>query len=179
MVIENVNRLMEEEGLSPKDAAVKSMQQVTSPIIATTSVLLAMFIPICFMSGITGVMYRQFGITISISVFISMINALTLSPALSALLLRPIDRKRRKFILFRWFDSAFDKLTGGYMAIVRSLLRKAVLIGGAYLLLSCSLGWLYGLIPTGFVPDEDQGAFFVNIQPVSYTHLTLPTTMLV
>lgn len=164
VVIENVNRLMEEEGLSPKDAAVKSMQQVTSPIIATTSVLLAMFIPICFMSGITGVMYRQFGITISISVFISMINALTLSPALSALLLRPIDRKRRKFILFRWFDSAFDKLTGGYMAIVRSLLRKAVLIGGAYLLLSCSLGWLYGLIPTGFVPDEDQGAFFVNIQ---------------
>lgn len=164
VVIENVNRLMEEEGLSPRDAAIKSMQQVTSPIIATTSVLLAMFIPICFMSGITGVMYRQFGITISISVFISMINALTLSPALSALLLKPMNGTRRKFILFRWFDAAFDKLTAGYLAVVRSLLRKAILIGGLYLLFSCSLGWFYGLVPTGFVPDEDQGAFFVNIQ---------------
>ncbi len=164
VVIENVNRLMEEEGLSPKEAAVKSMQEVTSPIIATTSVLLAMFIPICFMSGITGVMYRQFGITISISVFISMINALTLSPALSALMLRPVEQNRKKFIFFRWFDAVFDKLTGGYLTIVRSLLRKAAFIAVLYLGMTCSLGWFYGLIPTGFVPDEDQGVFFVNIQ---------------
>ncbi len=164
VVIENVNRLMEEEGLPPKEAAIRSMCQVTSPIIATTSVLLAMFLPICFMSGITGVMYRQFGITISISVFISMINALTLSPALSALLLKPAVKERKKFIFFRAFDRLFEKLTGGYLAIVRTLLRKAVLVGGLYLLFTCSLGWLYDRIPTGFVPEEDQGAFFVNIQ---------------
>lgn len=164
VVIENVNRLMEEEGLPPKEAAIRSMHQVTSPIIATTSVLLAMFLPICFMSGITGVMYRQFGITISISVFLSMINALTLSPALSALLLRPIDKGRRKPLLFRMFDRMFDKLTGGYLALVRSLLRKAVFIGGVYLLFTLSLVWIYGKVPTAFVPDEDQGAFFVSIQ---------------
>lgn len=164
VVIENVSRIMEEEGLPPKEAAIKSMQQVTSPIIATTSVLLAMFIPICFMSGITGVMYRQFGLTIAISVFISMINALTLSPALSALILKPVDRNRRKFIFFRWFDICFDKLTHGYTFVVRSLLRKVIITGFLYACLTASLWWLYGILPTGFIPDEDQGAFFVNIQ---------------
>ncbi len=164
VVIENVSRIMEEEGLSPKEAAVKSMQQVTSPIIATTSVLLAMFLPICFMSGITGVMYRQFGLTIAVSVFISMINALTLSPALSALLLKPVDRTRRKFVLFRWFNLAFEKLTGGYTAIVRALLRKVTVTTLLYVCLAASLWWLYGVLPTGFIPDEDQGAFFVNLQ---------------
>ena len=164
VVIENVSRIMEEEGLPPKEAAVKSMKQVTSPIIATTSVLLAMFIPICFMSGITGVMYRQFGLTIAVSVFISMINALTLSPALSALILKPMDRNRRKFFFFRWFDLCFDKLTNGYTAVVRSLLRKVAVTALLYACLTASLWWLYGILPTGFIPDEDQGAFFVNLQ---------------
>lgn len=118
VVIENVNRLMEEEHLDPKAAAIKSMEQVTGPVIATTLVLLAMFIPVCFLPGITGEMYRQFGITISVAVAISSVNALTLSPALSAMILRPIDPNAKKFIFFRWFDAGFEKLTAGYGKIV-------------------------------------------------------------
>ncbi len=164
VVIENVSRLMEEEHLPPKEAALKSMKQVTGPIIATTSVLLAMFVPVCFLPGITGVMYRQFGITISVAVFISMINALTLSPALCALLLKPVDPNRRKFFFFRWFDAGFDKLTRGYSAIVKSLLRKSVLVLLLYAVMGAGALKLYTLLPTGFIPNEDQGAFFVSVQ---------------
>lgn len=164
VVIENVSRLMEEEHLPPKEAALKSMKQVTGPIIATTSVLLAMFVPVCFLPGITGVMYRQFGITISVAVFISMINALTLSPALCALLLKPVDPNRRKFFFFRWFDAGFEKLTHGYSAIVKSLLRKSVLVLLLYAVMGAGALKLYTLLPTGFIPNEDQGAFFVSVQ---------------
>lgn len=164
VVIENVSRLMEEEHLPPKEAALKSMKQVTGPIIATTSVLLAMFVPVCFLPGITGVMYRQFGITISVAVFISMINALTLSPALCALLLKPVDPNRRKFFFFRWFDVGFDKLTRGYSSIVKSLLRKSVLVLLLYAVMGAGALKLYTLLPTGFIPNEDQGAFFVSVQ---------------
>ena len=163
VVIENVSRLMEEH-LPPKEAALKSMKQVTGPIIATTSVLLAMFVPVCFLPGITGVMYRQFGITISVAVFISMINALTLSPALCALLLKPVDPNRRKFFFFRWFDAGFDKLTRGYSSIVKSLLRKSVLVLLLYAVMGAGALKLYTLLPTGFIPNEDQGAFFVSVQ---------------
>lgn len=164
VVIENVSRLMEEEHLPPKEAALKSMKQVTGPIIATTSVLLAMFVPVCFLPGITGVMYRQFGVTISVAVFISMINALTLSPALCALLLKPVDPNRRKFFFFRWFDAGFDRLTRGYSAIVKSLLRKSVLVLLLYAVMGAGALKLYMLLPTGFIPNEDQGAFFVSVQ---------------
>ncbi len=164
VVIENVNRLMEEEGLAPKAAAIKSMEQVTGPVIATTLVLLAMFIPVCFLPGITGEMYRQFGITISVAVLISSINALTLSPALSAILLRPLDTHRRKFFLFRWFDAGFEKLTAGYIRVVSPIIRRAFLM----LLCYAGLGYLcfalYNHLPTGFIPDEDQGKIFVNVQ---------------
>ncbi len=174
VVIENVNRLIEEEGLSPRDAAIKSMEQVTGPVIATTAVLLAMFVPVCFLPGITGVMYRQFGVTISVSVLISSINALTLSPALSALILRPketAEEKKKKFILFRLFDrffelfnKAFDRFTVTYSTLVRSLVRKAflvLLVTGGLLLVS---GGIFKALPTGFVPEEDQGTIMVNVQ---------------
>ena len=164
VVIENVSRIMEEEHLSPKEAALKSMRQVTAPIIATTSVLLAMFVPVCFLPGITGVMYRQFGVTISVSVFISMINALTLSPALCSLILKPIDPNRKKFVFFRWFDSMFDWMTCKYAAVVKSLVRKSVLVIILYAAMGFGAVELYKLLPTGFVPNEDQGAFFVSIQ---------------
>ncbi len=165
VVIENVNRLMEEEDLDPRSAAIKSMQQVTGPVIATTAVLLAMFVPVCFLPGITGVMYRQFGVTISVAVLISSVNALTLSPALSAVLLKKSSgKKRKKFFLFRCFDAFFDKFTAGYMVLVRLLVRKAfvVLLIVAGLLFA---SWrIFGILPSGFVPEEDQGAFFINIQ---------------
>lgn len=164
VVIENVNRLMDEEGLDPKSAALKSMEQVTSPVIATTAVLLAMFIPVCFLPGITGVMYRQFAVTISISVTISSINALTLSPALSSVLLKPREPGARKFFFFRWFDFCFERVTTGYMMIAKHLIRKAALVLillGSLLFLSYRL---FETIPSGFVPDEDQGTFFINVQ---------------
>ncbi len=163
VVIENVNRLMEEEKLSSKEAAKKTMLQVTGPVIATTLVLLAMFIPVCFLPGITGEMYRQFGVTISVSVFISSINALTLSPALCAVILRPGGENRR-FFLFRWFNAIFEKITHGYSKIVAVLVRRSVLILLAYIILMGVTWKIYGLLPTGFIPNEDQGAFMVNVQ---------------
>ncbi len=166
VVIENINRLMDEEKLSPKDAAIKSMEQVTGPVIATTLVLLAMFIPVCFLPGITGEMYRQFGITISVAVVISSINALTLSPALSALILKPAGdgAPRRKFIFFRWFDRFFDAMTRGYGKLVGPVVRKAFVMLLFYAGLTAVSLWMYNRLPTGFIPDEDQGKIFVNIQ---------------
>ncbi|MDD3886521.1 MAG: multidrug efflux RND transporter permease subunit [Victivallaceae bacterium] len=164
VVIENVNRLMEQEHLSPKAAAIKSMEQVTGPVIATTLVLLAMFVPVCFLAGITGEMYRQFGITISVAVVISSINALTLSPALSAMLLRPIAANRRKFVFFRWFDALFERLTSGYGRVVAPLIRHASLMMLFYAGLTALALFMYGKLPTGFIPDEDQGKIFVNVQ---------------
>ena len=166
VVIENVNRIMEEEHLSPRDAARKTMDQVTGPVIATTLVLLAMFIPVCFLPGITGAIYRQFGVTISISVLISSINALTLSPALSSVILRPKTGKsfESRFFIFKIFNFFFEHVTGAYTAIVKKLVRIAAIVVIAY----CGLlfvGWkLYNMIPTGFIPSEDQGAFFINVQ---------------
>ncbi len=164
VVIENISRLMEEEHLSPKDAALKSMEEVTGPVIATTLVLLAMFVPVCFLPGITGEMYRQFGVTISVAVGISAINALTLSPALSALVLRPNDGKRKKFILFRLWDSLFEKLTRGYLKVAAPVIRHSflMLLFYAGLLFLCLR--LYDSLPTGFIPDEDQGYAFVDVQ---------------
>ena len=165
VVIENVNRLMTEEKLPPKEAAIKTMEQVTGPVIATTMVLLAMFIPICFLPGITGEMYRQFGVTISVAVLISSINALSLSPALSALILRPPDAvPKKKFIFFRGFDFVFGKISVSFAAIVSTLVRKSVLILLMYMVMMFVSYKLYGLLPTGFIPEEDQGAFFINVQ---------------
>jgi HAE1 family hydrophobic/amphiphilic exporter-1 len=165
VVIENVNRLMAEEKLPPKEAAIKTMEQVTGPVVATTLVLLAMFIPICFLPGITGEMYRQFGVTISVAVVISSINALSLSPALSALILRPPgNAPKKKFLFFRWFDFVFGKISGSFSVIVSALVRKSALILLMYLAMMFISFKLYGLLPTGFIPEEDQGAFFINVQ---------------
>ena len=164
VVIENVNRLMEEEHLSPKQAAVKSMEEVTGPVIATTAELLAMFIPICFLPGITGEMYRQFGITIAVSVVISSVNALTLSPALCSILLKPVEPGGKKFFLFRWFNGGFERLTGGYIRLVRLIVRRALFALVLFAVIVFGCYWFYVNLPTGFIPEEDQGKLFVNIQ---------------
>lgn len=166
VVIESINRMINEDKLSPKEAAKKTMEQVTSPVIATTLVLLAMFVPICFMPGITGEMYRQFGVTISIAVLISSINALTLSPALSSILLKPKDTTegKRKFFAFRWFNFGFDHMTKGYSSLVARLVKKSVIVIIFYAVLILISGKIYTILPTGFIPMEDQGVFMVNIQ---------------
>lgn len=171
LVIENVSRLMEEEKLPAKQAALKSMEQVTGPIIATTAVLLAMFIPICFMGGITGEMYRQFGITISVAVSISSINALTLSPALSSILLKTSGEEKKGFfhrlldkVFFNWFNRFFDKMTHAYSAVVGRVIKRIVMLVAAYAVLLVVIGQVYKSLPTGFIPEEDLGAFFINVQ---------------
>ena len=163
VVVENVARLMD-EGLPVKEAVRRSMEEVTGPVIATTAVLLAMFVPICFLPGITGVIFRQFGVTISVAVVISSINALTLSPALCAMLMKQGDKGESNFILFRWFNRFFDWLTARYGRIADFFIRHltALMVVLALLVWGC---WrFYGMLPAGFIPEEDQGSLFVSIQ---------------
>ncbi|PKG77550.1 hydrophobe/amphiphile efflux-1 family RND transporter [Shewanella sp. Actino-trap-3] len=162
VVIENVTRLMEDEGLSPIDATEKAMKEVTGPIIATTLVLLAVFAPTAVMPGITGQMYAQFSITICISVLISSVNALTLSPALAATLLRK-PKKHTKGFHFQ-FNKFFNKLTERYTAIVSLLVRRLLLVGIGFVILMGALFVLAGNTPSGFIPIEDKKSFMVDIQ---------------
>jgi hydrophobe/amphiphile efflux-1 (HAE1) family protein len=155
VVVENVERIMAEEGLAPREATIKAMSQVTGPVIAIVLVLSAVFVPVAFLGGLTGQIYRQFAITIAISVAISGLVALTLSPALCRVLLKP--GHGRPFVLFRWFNAAFAGVTAGYTAGVRLAIRAAL----ATLLVFAALGLatyrLSSTIPTGFLPAEDQG----------------------
>ena len=162
VVIENVQRLMVEEGLSAKDAAIRAMEQVSAPIVATTLVMLAVFAPVSFLPGIVGEIYRQFGVTISIAVVISSIVALTLSPALSALILRPPSQTRRP--VFRLFERGIEGWRGRYLGAVRWITRRTafviapiVVCGGIALL-------LYPSLPRAFVPKEDRGRVMAEVQ---------------
>ena len=161
VVVENTARHLD-AGLSPKDAAVKAMEEITGPVIATTLVLLAVFVPTAFMTGITGQLYRQFALTISGAVLISTLNALTLSPALCAILMRPSPAKRN--IFFRGFNKVFDWATGGYSAIIHGMVRKIALVLVIFFVLVTLTGWGFVNLPTGFLPTEDQGYCFVNVQ---------------
>ena len=126
VVIENVQRHMA-DGLAPKEATAEAMKEVFGPVIATTLVLLAVFVPVALMPGITGAMYMQFAVTISIAVIISSINALTLSPALCATVLKPPQNKTPGRF-FRWFENLFGKLTGGYTKWVLFLVRRVLMV---------------------------------------------------
>lgn len=168
IVIENVSRLMKEEKLSPREAAEKSMRQISGAIMATTAVLLAMFVPICFLGGITGELYRQFGVTISVAVLLSAINALTLSPSLAAILLKP-DETAGNFFLFRRFNSGFAKFGNFYNATIAKAVRFPAAILTVYAFLSLLFIGLYLIMPAGFIPPEDQGVFFANVQLPSNT----------
>lgn len=158
VVLENVERIMTTEKLPPREAAIKAMQEVTGPVIAIVLVLCAVFIPVAFMGGLAGEMYRQFAVTIAVSVTISGIVALTLSPALCALILKPGHHEPAA--PFRWFNRFFDRITAGYTSGVRFLLRRAVLGLGLFALLIAITGFLFVRIPGALVPDEDQGSVF-------------------
>jgi len=162
VVVENVQRVMEEEpGIHPAEAAHKAMAQVTGPIISTTLVLIAVFLPVAFLPGITGQLYRQFAITITASVTISALNALTLSPALCAVFLRPPREGRGPF---RYFNRALDKTRNGYSSVNRLLARRS-LVAGLIILVAAGLAvWQFSRTPTAFIPNEDQGVLFANIQ---------------
>src|SRR6058998_946584 len=164
VVVEAVEHHIE-RGLSPRDAAFTAMQQVSGPVVAIALVLAAVFVPTAFVPGITGRMYQQFAITIAVSVVISAFNALTLSPALSALLLRPKREMRGPLgLFFRGFNRVFERVMGGYLNGSRFLIRKAAF---AILLLlgAAAVSGLLGIrLPGGFVPEEDQGYIFANVQ---------------
>ena len=161
VVVENVERQLE-NGLPPLKAARAAMAEVTGPIIATTAVLMAVFVPVAFIPGVTGRLYNQFALTVAISVGISAFNSLTLSPALSAALLRPGHPSQ--FLPFRLFNAGFDRLSHGYSSLVRSLIRWRVPILAAFVAILGGTYLLSTRIPSSFLPVEDQGYFFVVIQ---------------
>lgn len=162
VVVENVERLIADEGLSPPEATRKAMGQITGPVIATTLVLLAVFVPVTFMPGITGRLYSQFAITISTAVVISSINALTLSPALCGLVLKARSGPPRG--LLATFESVIGTARSGYVGIVRRLLRLPVIGLGIILALAAGTGGLMKATPAGFLPLEDNGYLFVDVQ---------------
>ena len=162
VVVENVYRVMAEDNLSPKDAAIKAMGQVTGPIIATTLVLLAVFIPVAFLPGITGQLYKQFAVTICAAVVISAISALTLSPALCAVLLKQPATIQRGPLA--WFNKTLSSARKGYVTGSTWLINRTSV---ALLVLLLVIGASYVLFqnrPTSFLPQEDQGLIYLNVQ---------------
>jgi len=157
VVLENVERLMNEEGMTPKDAAIEAMHEVTGPVIAIVLVLVAAFGPIAFLGGLAGELYRQFSVTISIAVVLSGLVALTLTPALCAILLKPGAENHNRF--FTWFNAAFLRLTKRYTDGVSFFLKRATLGVALVLGMVALTGVLWKHVPGGLVPDEDQGYF--------------------
>jgi multidrug efflux pump len=167
VVVENVERVMAEEGLSPREATRKSMQQITGALIGIALVLSAVFVPMAFFGGSTGVIYRQFSITIVSAMVLSVIVALTLTPALCASLLKPVKHdhyEKRGF--FGWFNRNFNNATTKYQSGVSSMLGKTGRYMVIYVAIVLVLGFLFTRLPSSFLPDEDQGIMF--------TQMTLP-----
>jgi HAE1 family hydrophobic/amphiphilic exporter-1 len=159
-VVENTMRIIDEEKLSAKEATSKAMRQITGPVIATTLVLLAVFVPTGMMPGITGLLYREFALTISVATVFSSINALTLSPALCGMLLRPTPEKHGWF--FTKFNHYFERTTTKYMTVVNTLVRKTAMVMICFCILLGVLAFGFIQVPGGFIPNEDEGYIFVN-----------------
>ncbi|MFT5702546.1 MAG: hydrophobe/amphiphile efflux-1 (HAE1) family protein [Desulforhopalus sp.] len=168
LVVENVERIMiDKPDLAIPLVVKEAMLQLIGPIIATTLVLVAVFVPVSLMPGLTGAIYRQFALTICFAVLISSLNAMTLSPALSAIVIRRLPDGQGKFFLFRLFDKLFEKITSMYMAIVSFLIKMRWLVVIAFVGLLYGTYYIFAVTPTGFVPEEDKGSFLVmfNLKP--------------
>ncbi|MEO1202078.1 MAG: efflux RND transporter permease subunit, partial [Pseudomonadota bacterium] len=163
VVVENVERLMKDEGLSPRDATRKAMGELTGALIATSLVLAAVFVPISFLSGVNGIMYREFALTITVAVLISTVVALTLSPAVCAALLKP-DHEPPDSRVFRWVNRSLDRGGRIYADWVETSLRKPRNATIAFVVMIVAAYGLFSALPTGFMPSEDQGRFFVDLQ---------------
>jgi HAE1 family hydrophobic/amphiphilic exporter-1 len=163
VVVEAVEHHIE-QGLSPKAAALKAMEEVSGPVVAIALILAAVFIPTAFIPGITGRLYQQFAVTIAVSVIFSAFNALSLSPALSTVLLRPKKESRGPLgYFFKGFNNLFGSATHGYVSVCRVLIRRGLLCILFLLLVVLASGFLGGKVPQGFVPTEDQGYLFGNL----------------
>ncbi|MXN64909.1 multidrug efflux RND transporter permease subunit [Stappia sp. GBMRC 2046] len=169
VVVENAVRHMQSETIDARLAAANAMKQVTAPIIATSLVLMAVFVPVAFTPGITGKLYEQFALTIAFAVAISAFNSLTLSPALCGVLLRA--ENKRQGALSRRFDAGFMRLGKGYERVVGYLVRRWGIVVVLFVLALAGTGYLFKTVPTGFVPPEDQGYFIVFVQTPEGTSL--------
>src|SRR5580693_9130059 len=164
VVVEAVERHID-AGLTPKAAALKAMEEISGPVIGIALVLSAVFIPTAFIPGITGRLYQQFAVTIALSVILSAFNALTLSPALAALLLRPKTTSRGPLAaFFRWFNRVFANATEWYVRVCGFLLRKSAIPLLLLAAFAVAAAWFGGKVPSSFLPDEDQGYVYVNVQ---------------
>jgi hydrophobic/amphiphilic exporter-1 (mainly G- bacteria), HAE1 family len=164
VVVEGVERHIE-DGMAPKDAALKTMEELSGPVVGIALVLSAVFVPTAFIPGITGRLYQQFAVTIAISVLLSAFNALTLSPALAGLLLRPKEESHgllRRF--FDWFNGVFGQATDGYVRVCARLIRKSAAVIVILVIVSIAAGFVGSKVPSSFLPDEDQGYAYINMQ---------------
>jgi HAE1 family hydrophobic/amphiphilic exporter-1 len=154
-----------EHGMAPREATVQAMKEVSAPVVGIALILSAVFIPVAFLGGLTGQMYQQFALTIAISVLLSAFSALSLSPALSAMLLKPARAPRGPLgAFFRGFNRVFDAATSGYVGVCRILIRRAVVTVLVVGVVVVGVGLLGRALPAGFIPEEDQGLFGVNVQ---------------
>jgi hydrophobe/amphiphile efflux-1 (HAE1) family protein len=165
VVVENVERVMSEEGLPPKSATKKSMRQITGALVGIALVLAAVFVPMAFFGGSVGVIYRQFSITIVSSMALSVLVAMSLTPALCATILKPVEKGHgyAKKGFFGWFNRTYDRGAGRYQRVVDLLLRRRVRAMIGYAVLVVVLGALFARVPTGFLPQEDQGLMYGQI----------------
>jgi len=164
VVVEAVQRHID-EGMPPREATIQALSEVSAPVVAIAFILAAVFIPVAFLGGISGQIYRQFALTIAVSVLLSAFNALSLSPALSALILRPKQTKRSPLaFFFDRFNRGFGYSTRKYLSSVKFLSRRAAVALAGLAILTLAAVQLFRILPAGFLPDEDQGAFFVSIR---------------
>jgi hydrophobe/amphiphile efflux-1 (HAE1) family protein len=164
VVVEAVQRHID-DGMKPREATVRAMSEVSAPVVAIAFILAAVFVPVAFIGGISGEIYKQFAITIAVSVLLSAFNALSLSPALAALLLKP--RKETKSWIsrpFDWFNKTFEWTTNRYLSTVVFLIRRGAIAVLALIAVTVLTGGLFKRLPTGFLPNEDQGAFFTSVR---------------
>ena len=164
VVVENVERVMEEEGLPPREATKKAMQGLASPIIATSLVLAAVFVPVSFLGGITGLLYRQFTVTIVVSVLLSAVVALTLSPAMCSLILKPRDSNRQKNVVFRTIDRWLASGNDSFVSIIGKTLAAKKRMFVAFAVMIAFIFVINRLMPSSFLPIEDQGYFKVELE---------------
>ncbi len=164
VVVEAVQRHID-DGMEPKAATILALEEVSAPVVAIAFILAAVFIPVAFLGGISGEIYKQFALTIAISVLLSAFNALSLSPALAAILLRP-KKNTTSWISkpFEWFNRSFNWTTNRYLSVVKFLVRRGAIAVLALLVISATTGLLFRILPTGFLPNEDQGAFFASVR---------------
>lgn len=177
VVVENVERVMSEEGLSPLEATRKSMDQITGALVGIGLTLSAVFVPMAFMSGSTGVIYRQFSITIVSAMALSVLVALILTPALCATMLKPLKKGHGHIEtgFFGWFNRGFDRLTNRYESSVAGIIKRGFRVMMIYVALVVVVGWIFMRMPTAFLPDEDQGILFT--QAILPTNSTQESTL--